>query len=214
MFTFPRAQQVRRWEGQGDLLGGGMPYFGVDSLGVCFGFSSLWVKLGAPYACFDVLQGESQAVIKAQRELTQAMHVYDVLMALGVIAESVIGRNSVKETAYANGVASHIVLDILQSVGARHFVVSFYFSAGPQGAGGHAIGVSFDAGQTGRLFDPNYGIGSYQSRTDLSNDLHALLASYVVPGGHVTQSYLLEFGHVVTDDDFEFGAFQSAADFH
>lgn len=214
MFTFPRAQQVRRWEGQGDLLGGGIPYFGEDSLGVCFGFSSLWVKLGAPYACFDTLQGESQAVIEAQRKLTQAMHAYEVPMALGVIAEKVIDRDSVRETAYVDGVASHIVLDILQSAGARHFVVSFYFSGGPQGAGGHAIGVSFDAGQTGRLFDPNYGIGTYQSRTNLCNDLHALLASYVVPGGHVTESYLLEFGHVATDDDVEFGDFQSAADFH
>jgi len=212
MFIFPRAQQSRRWEGQGDLLGGGIPWFGVDSLGVCFGFSTLWIKLGAPYNCFDALRAESRAVIETQRKLTHAMEGFEVLMAMATTAEGIMGASTVNETPYVDGVASHIVLDILQRAGARHFVVSFYFSGGLEGAGGHAIGVSFDAGQTGRLFDPNYGIGAYQSRTDLCNDLHGLLASYVVPNGHVSASYLLEFA--VVDDDDGFGDFMSAADFH
>ncbi|WP_260961032.1 YopT-type cysteine protease domain-containing protein [Pseudomonas citri] len=209
MFTFPRAHQSRRWEGQGALFGGAIPWFGGDGLGVCFGFSTLWVKIGAPYNCFDALQARKDAIAEAQQGLSDNM-IYDVSMALDTTAESIIGRGSTRETSYVGGIASHIVLDILQAAGARHFVISFYYVDGPQGSGGHAIGASFDAGQTGRLFDPNYGIGSYQSRSDLCNDLHALLASYVVPGGHVTESYLLEFDHEADSDD-EFGDFQGAA---
>jgi hypothetical protein len=193
MFTFPRAQQNRRWEGQGVLFGGAIPWFGGAGLGVCFGFSTLWVRIGAPFDCFDALRARKEAVGEAQEGLSGAMQAYEVLMALGTTAEEIIGRPSTRETAYVDGVASHIILDILQRTGARHFVVSFYFVGSPEGDGAHAIAVSFDAGETGRLFDPNYGVGAYQSRTDLCNDLHALLATYVVPSGHVTASYLLEF---------------------
>jgi hypothetical protein len=211
MFTFPRAHQSTRWQGQGTLFGGAIPWFGGDGLGVCFGFSTLWVKIGAPFDCFQALQSRKAAIAETQEALSGAMHMYEVRMALATTAEDIIGSNTVSETAYVDGVASHIVLDILQRAGARHYVVSFYFSGGPEGAGAHAIGVSFDAGQTGRLFDPNYGIGTYQSRTDLCNDLHGLLASYVVPNGHISASYLLEFA--VVDDDDGFGDFVSAADF-
>ncbi|SEE20612.1 YopT-type cysteine protease domain-containing protein [Pseudomonas kilonensis] len=205
MFTFPRSHQNRRWEGQGTLFGGGLPWYGGDSLGVCFGFSTLWVDIGAPYDCFDALQARKEAIADAQQGLTANMFL-GVSIALEDTAESIIGRAPSRVVSYVGGVASHIILDILQRPGAHHFIISFYYVDGPEGGGGHAIAASFDDGQTGRLFDPNYGVGAYQSRTDLCNDLHALLASYVVPGGHVTESYLLEFDH---DDGF--GAFQGAA---
>ncbi|WP_210642946.1 YopT-type cysteine protease domain-containing protein [Pseudomonas sp. Tri1] len=172
---------------------------------MCFGFSTLWVEIGAPYDCFDALQARKEEIADAQQGLTANM-MLGVSMALEATAEAIIGRDSAGVTSYIDGVASHIILDILQRPGARHFIISFYYVDGPQGGGGHAIAASFDDGQTGRLFDPNYGVGAYQSRTDLCNDLHALLASYVVPGGHVTESYLLEF-----DSEDAFGEFQGAA---
>ncbi|MCQ6257408.1 YopT-type cysteine protease domain-containing protein [Pseudomonas sp. Q11] len=205
MFTFPRAHQSRRWEGQGALFGGGIPWYGGEGLGVCFGFSTLWAKIGAPFDCFATLRARKEDVSRTQEMLSESMTLGE-LVAMGSTADAVIGRDSIKETAYADGVASHIVLDVLQRTGARHFIISFYFVGGPQGRGAHAIAASFDEGQTGRLFDPNYGVGAYQSRTHLCNDLHALLASYVVPGGHVTESYLLEFDH-----EDAFGEFQGAA---
>ncbi|WP_460320645.1 YopT-type cysteine protease domain-containing protein [Pseudomonas ogarae] len=213
MFTFPRAHQSRRWEGQGALFGGAIPWFGGDGLGVCFGFSTLWVAIGAPYDCIDALRARREEIAEAQQRLTANMFL-GVRAALDITAELIIGRGSSGDESYLGGVASHIILDIHQRPGPRHFIISFYYVDGPQGGGGHAIAASFDDGQTGRLFDPNYGVGTYQSRTDLCNDLHALLASYVAPGGHVTESYLLEFDHVVgveVDSEDEFGDYQKAA---
>lgn len=216
MFTFPRAQQNSRWAGQQALIGGLIRWFGGPGLGLCFGFSTLWVKLGAPFInCATALQTEQDDVSAAQQMLSKAMQGGDMLTSLSDTAEDIIEREPTRKTAYVDGVASHIILDILQSTGACHFVVSFCFAGSPAGDGAHAIAVSFDAGETGRLFDPNYGVGAYQSRTNLCNDLHALLASYVVPGGHVTASYLLKFDHIAApdaqqiDSDDEFGAFQS-----
>lgn len=105
MFTFPRSSQNTRWEGQSALFGGPIPYFGGGGLGVCFGFSTLWVKVGAPFDCVGALQARKEAVSEAQEGLTASMKL-GVLMAVGITAEMIIERNTSRETSYVDGVAS------------------------------------------------------------------------------------------------------------
>ncbi|WP_248745774.1 C58 family peptidase [Pseudomonas sp. MWU12-2037] len=205
MFTFPRAHQKTQWQGQGSLLDGLIPYFGGDSLGVCFGISALWIKIDAPFDCISALRDKKEEIEAAQKWLTEEME-HDPLVALDSIANETIGPSSIPGRRYADGVASHIILDIHQANQAQHYIVAFYYTGGLQGTGGHAIAVSFDEVEMGKILDPNYGVASYQSRTSLCNDLHGLLASYVVPSGHITESYLLEF-----DNENVFGDFQGAS---
>lgn len=117
---------------------------------------------------------------------------------------SIVWAAGARRRKYADGIASHAILDILTAAEAFHYVLSFLYVEGDgQGTAGHAVGVSFEDPQSGKLMDPNYGVGTYPSRSALCSDLHELLATYCRPRGHIMKSYLLEF-----DNDNAFGDFQ------
>ncbi len=203
MFGFPRAISKETWNGQGDLFGGLLPYYGGGSLGLCFGASVMWVINGAPAAAQAFCRQKVEDIKRCQQQMHLNGQTFSSSPRKQLIefsADDISNNTTYALTTYDP--ASHVVLDIVDKPVLSDCVLCFYYVSSPsEGEGGHAIAISFAAPNQGRLFDPNWGCAGYNARAALCNDLHGLLATYVV-GGRLTETYLLSYE--------VFGAFQGA----
>jgi hypothetical protein len=203
MFTFPQAASRTVWFGQGDIWGehGMLPYLGSNSLGLCYGMSAIWIKQGAPSGAIGIVRNNKQKILKVQKSLRE-MESTDVQTMLTWSAQD--AELDVLNLRTYGEPASHVILDLLASNQTHSHILAFYYRSGGT-THGHAIGISFDSPTTGLLFDPNYGIGTYTSRSLLCDDLHRLLATYVQGGGHVTSAYLQSVDNPDAFGDFVHG---------
>lgn len=202
MFTFPKASSKTTWNGQGELWDdrGMLPYLGGDSLGLCYGMSALWIKGGAPPDVKTLVSNKKSEILEVQTGLRQNAGAGEKSMIDFTADDAglVVTDNSV----YGEP-ASVAILDLLGSTATYHYLLSFYYTTRLGVAQGHAVGISFDSPSTGQIFDPNYGVGTYTSRSLLCDDLHKMLATYVAEGGHVTKIYLQAVDNVDAFGEFQ-----------
>lgn len=190
MFTFPLAADRRTWAGQGALVGC-VPASADDSLGACFGICCGW--LGDLATLEYKPAADDLGTIFATQAVMNSALASGVEHAIDVAAEAGGVETSIPLRSYPEGIASHVILDLLTATAGHSYLICFYYtSAASPRELGHAIAVTCENADRGRILDPNFGIGEYGTRTSLCNDLHNLLRSYVGARGALTASHMLE----------------------
>ena len=205
MFQFPKSSTKTTWSSQAELWGekGLMPYLGNEALGLCFGMASIWVKDNAPYEVKKLVQSKKDKITKVQIALMEnsstgmAMMWWTATQCIHLAFVKPDNRNYVFKKN-----VDELLLEVVGGKKAEHHVISFYFRDKNDEEGAHAIGVSL-SDTTGSIFDPNYGIGVYESRLLLGSDLEKLIHTY----GSPTKANVIT---IPNDDDF--GDFQYGKD--
>lgn len=179
-------EQRQTWDGQGELIGGGIPYIGGDSLGICYGLSIAWLIYG-PNTVITRLEFQNvdkliPSAVKLQGELASEMElgIVNAMNSTYLNTINPAAMSAIQYTCDAHEYSrpSHIYDDtglyLTNHQNEAKVVFSFYFDGGNSG---HAIGLRI-LGHNSILFDPNYGMASYSSAFNLVRDLRKLLGSY------------------------------------